>query len=203
MKFSLLTLLPIVFISILLVAIQHLFLSSSYDQIQQLPFKEYGDLEKPTIVIVPGLDGITAFYHDIVPELTAKYHVVVYHLPLFQKLNSYEYSFEFLAKDLRDILVELKITKATIIGESFGGVITQYFAYLYPSYVDRLVLLSSMAKLDLPPDVAWKAKYLLPSLAYFGGFHPTLAQVSLPLSSFLFMLPLCLSFLDHLRSCSC
>jgi pimeloyl-ACP methyl ester carboxylesterase len=177
MKSLLLSFLPIVALGILLVTLQQAFLSSSYDPRQQIPYKEYGDLEKSTIVIIPGLDGITAFFQDIVPELTVKYHVVVYHLPLYLKSNSDEYSFEYLAKDLRNTLVELKITKATIIGESFGGVVTQYFAYLYPTYVDRLILLSSMAKLDLPPEVSWKVKYLLPSLEYFGSFHPTLAQV--------------------------
>lgn len=33
-------------------------------------FKSYGDESKPSLVIVPGLDGCTAFFSDIVPELT-------------------------------------------------------------------------------------------------------------------------------------
>ncbi|CAM9940991.1 unnamed protein product, partial [Hapterophycus canaliculatus] len=33
-------------------------------------FKSYGDTSKQPLVIVPGLDGATAFFADIVPELT-------------------------------------------------------------------------------------------------------------------------------------
>lgn len=33
-------------------------------------FKAYGDQSKQPLVIVPGLDGATAFFTDVVPELT-------------------------------------------------------------------------------------------------------------------------------------
>lgn len=43
-----------------------------------LPFKYkvYGQSTKPPIVIIPGLDGATAFFADIIPELTVDYYVV-------------------------------------------------------------------------------------------------------------------------------
>lgn len=37
---------------------------------QFIRFKTYGDASKRPLVIVPGLDGVTAFFSDIVPELT-------------------------------------------------------------------------------------------------------------------------------------
>lgn len=37
---------------------------------QFIRFKTYGDASKQPLVIVPGLDGVTAFFSDIVPELT-------------------------------------------------------------------------------------------------------------------------------------
>lgn len=39
-------------------------------QEQFIRFKTYGDVSKQPLVIVPGLDGVTAFFSDIVPELT-------------------------------------------------------------------------------------------------------------------------------------
>lgn len=33
-------------------------------------YKAYGDESKPPLVIVPGLDGVTAFFADVLPELT-------------------------------------------------------------------------------------------------------------------------------------
>lgn len=33
-------------------------------------YKAYGDESKQPLVIVPGLDGVTAFFADVLPELT-------------------------------------------------------------------------------------------------------------------------------------
>jgi pimeloyl-ACP methyl ester carboxylesterase len=158
---------------------------SSYNERHLLSYssaREYGipSLTRPSIVIVPGLDGITSFFDEIIPELTtAEYHVVVYHLPLYHSPNNNEYSFESIARSLRDLLEELNLSQVVLIGESFGGVVTQYFAYYYPIYISRLILLSSMAHLTLPTEIAWKADNLLPPLAYLGRWNPNFAQVSI------------------------
>jgi proline iminopeptidase len=62
------------------------------------------------------------------------------------------------------------------VGESFGGVVAQWYATLYPDHVSSLVLLSSLAKTNLPPSIAWKADNLLPLLKGVGYFAPGLAQ---------------------------
>ncbi|CAN0293432.1 unnamed protein product, partial [Ectocarpus fasciculatus] len=35
-----------------------------------IPYRTYGDPSKQPVVIVPGLDGATAFFSDVLPELT-------------------------------------------------------------------------------------------------------------------------------------
>jgi len=112
-------------------------------------FKVYG--EGSPLVIVPGLDGITEFFTDIIPELTPEYRVILYYLPLVAEAESAgePYTFDFIAADLKKILDELGIKKAHIIGESFGGACTQVFALNYPDYVDKLVLVSTFARTDL------------------------------------------------------
>ncbi|CAM9771800.1 unnamed protein product, partial [Ectocarpus sp. 8 AP-2014] len=35
-----------------------------------IPYRSYGDPSKQPLVIVPGLDGATAFFSDVLPELT-------------------------------------------------------------------------------------------------------------------------------------
>lgn len=39
-------------------------------------FRSYGDTSKKPLVIVPGLDGATAFFADVIPELTLNVSVV-------------------------------------------------------------------------------------------------------------------------------
>lgn len=133
-----------------------------------------------TIVIIPGLDGATAFFENIIPIFTSNpngYSVLVYNLPLYTKeMKDADYNFEYLANQLNDILDELEIKNIHIVGESFGGVVAQYFAVLHKSKTKSLVLLSSLAKTLLPPFILWKLTYLLPILKFIGFLFPGLGQ---------------------------
>jgi len=112
-------------------------------------YKKYGS--GPAVISVPGLDGATEFFSDIVPELTREFTVIVYHLPLLTEAREAgeEYTFDFLAADLKSVLDEMGITRTHIIGESFGGVVTQVFALDYPEYVEKLVLISTAPHFEI------------------------------------------------------
>jgi pimeloyl-ACP methyl ester carboxylesterase len=121
-------------------------------------YKCYG--QGTPVALVPGLDGLTEFFSDVIPELARNHKVIVYHLPLRREADecARQYSFEFIAEDLKSVLEELGIAKAHIIGESFGGVVTQILALNHPDAVDRLVLISTAPKFDL----SVKNRLLLP-----------------------------------------
>ncbi len=112
-------------------------------------YKKYGS--GPAVVIVPGLDGVTEFFSDIVPELTREFTVIVYHLPLLAEAREVgeRYSFDFISADLKSVLAEIGVSKAHIIGESFGGVVTQVFALNYPETVRKLVLISTAPHFEI------------------------------------------------------
>lgn len=120
--------------------------------------KDYG--EGFPVVLIPGLDGITEFFADIIPELTPQYRVVQYYLPLAWEAKNAgkDYTFEYLASDLKDVLDELRIEKAHVVGESFGGVVAQTFAIEYPERLEKLILISTAPKFELTK----KDRYLLP-----------------------------------------
>ncbi len=103
------------------------------------------------IVIIPGLDGVTEFFADIYPALSANYQVIKYYLPLLDEASALgqPYTYEFIAADIKKILDELRIQKTHVIGESFGGAVAQVFALEYPEMLDRLVVLSSAAKFNI------------------------------------------------------
>ena len=52
----------------------------------------------------------------------------------------------------------------------------QHFSFNYPQKTSGLILLSSLAKTDLPPDIEWKVRWLLPILENLGACLPELAQ---------------------------
>lgn len=165
-----------------------------------------GHHDNRLVILIPGLDGATAFFNDVVPELVSqpirsegchhsdnfthvhennKYNrnvqVLVFHLPLLDaNMKEKDYTFEYIASSLRRVIDSLPLPlrhhKVDIVGESFGGVVAQYFATMYPDRVNSLCLLSSLAKTVLPPSVEWKLNYLLPIVKSVGSVAPALAQ---------------------------
>lgn len=143
---------------------------------KRFKYKLYGSLKGNIIMLIPGLDGATSFFSDSIPELTAQgYSVLVMSIPLY--LGGNNYTFEYLASEIISVLSELSIDNVDcIVGESFGGVITQYIALNYPNKVKSIVLLSSLAKTNVPYNVEWKITYLLPILKFVGIMSPGFAQ---------------------------
>ncbi|CAM9338269.1 unnamed protein product [Ectocarpus sp. 12 AP-2014] len=88
-----------------------------------------------------------------------------------------DYDMPYIAKRLAEVMDDAGIEGgASIVGESFGGMVAQRLALDFPSKVDRLVLLSSLAKPDLTPVVRFKAKFILPVVEGIGFLLPFVAQ---------------------------
>ena len=136
-------------------------------------YRTYGDRAKPPLVIIPGLDGCTVFFSGVIPELVRDFFVVVYDLPLY---NGQNYTFSYLAADVAAALDELDIERASIVGESFGGVVAQHVALEHSERVEALVLLSSLAKTELTAVVKFKLHCLLPLVEFLGRAFPGIAQ---------------------------
>lgn len=60
--------------------------------------------------------------------------------------NEAAYSLKFFAKDVVKVLAEAKITKPTIIGHCFGGLVAMTLAAYFPEVVHRLVLVDTSFK---------------------------------------------------------
>jgi pimeloyl-ACP methyl ester carboxylesterase len=63
-----------------------------------------------------------------------------------------DYSLGAHASGLRDLLITLGISSATLVGHSFGGGVAMQIAYQHPELCDRLVLVSSGG---LGREVSW------------------------------------------------
>lgn len=139
-------------------------------------YKLYGSMKSNIVMFIPGLDGATSFFSDVIPEFTAQgYGVILIKLPLYT--GGYNYTFEYLSSEIISVLNELNIENIDcVVGESFGGVITQYIALNHPSKLKSMVLLSSLAKTNVPYYVEWKVTYLLPILKIIGFASPGFAQ---------------------------
>jgi pimeloyl-ACP methyl ester carboxylesterase len=95
----------------------------------------------------------------MIPQLAKKYRVVAPDLLGHGQSDKPrgDYSLGAFAVWLRDLLDELGVTRATIVGQSLGGGVAMQFVYQHPDYCERLVLISSGG---LGPDVGWTLRLL-------------------------------------------
>lgn len=104
------------------------------------------------IVLLHGIAGSSQTWHPVIRPLSRRYRVVA--PDLLGHGNSAkprsDYSLGALSVLVRDILDELGIERATIVGHSLGGGVAMQFVYQHPQYVQRLVLIASGG---LGPDV--------------------------------------------------
>lgn len=125
-------------------------------EIRPFRYRSYG--EGAPVVLIPGLDGLSEFFADIVPELSRHYQVIVYELPLKGDAAGARYDFAFIARDLKSVLDEVTGEPVHVIGESFGGVVAQTLTLTYPERVRTLTLISSAPHFEL----SLKNRLLLP-----------------------------------------
>ena len=111
------------------------------------------------LLLIHGMAGSSATWRAVLPQLSKKYRVVA--PDLFghgesAKLRG-DYSLGAFAAWLRDLLDELGITRATVVGQSLGGGVAMQFTYQHRDYCERLVLISSGG---LGPDLSWILRML-------------------------------------------
>ncbi|MBF0120355.1 MAG: alpha/beta hydrolase [Desulfobacterales bacterium] len=90
------------------------------------------------VIMIPGLEGAKEFWKYQLEEFGEKYRVVA--CSHVKKNPRFEASVSDYALDIIALMDFLKIEKAAVIGESFGGMITQEIAINHKSRVSAIVL---------------------------------------------------------------
>ncbi|GAB3218108.1 alpha/beta fold hydrolase [Mycolicibacterium hippocampi] len=111
------------------------------------------------LLLIHGMAGSSETWRAVIPQLSKRYRVIAPDLlghGQSAKPRS-DYSLGAFAVWLRDLLDELKVSRATVVGQSLGGGVAMQFAYQHRDYCERLVLISSGG---LGPDVGWTLRLL-------------------------------------------
>jgi pimeloyl-ACP methyl ester carboxylesterase len=97
------------------------------------------------LLLIHGMAGSSLAWREIVPLLAKKYRVIAPDLLGHGQSSKprTDYSLGAFAVGLRDVLDELGVGSATVVGQSLGGGIAMQFMYQHPDYCRRLVLISS------------------------------------------------------------
>jgi pimeloyl-ACP methyl ester carboxylesterase len=119
----------------------------------------YDEGQGEPVLLIHGMAGSSVTWREIMPALSKKYRVIAPDLLGHGQSAKprTDYSLGAFAVGLRDLLDELGVDSATVVGHSLGGGIAMQFLYQHPDYCRRLVLISSGG---LGPDVGWILRML-------------------------------------------
>jgi pimeloyl-ACP methyl ester carboxylesterase len=138
----------------------------------------------PVLLLVHGMASSSATWLPVLPALAENFTVVAPDLlghGESAKPRS-DYSLGAHASGLRDLLVMLGHDRVTPVGRSFGGGVVMQFAYQFPDWCERMVLVSSgglgdevnaMLRILALPG----AEYLLPP-AFTMWVHDTVGSIT-------------------------
>jgi pimeloyl-ACP methyl ester carboxylesterase len=110
---------------------------------ERVAYRDEGSGE--VLLLIHGMAGSSDAWRELIPRLAKKYRVVAPDLLGHgQSVKPRgDYSLGAFAVSLRDLLDELGIAQATIVGHSLGGGVAMQFLYQHPDYCERLILISS------------------------------------------------------------
>jgi pimeloyl-ACP methyl ester carboxylesterase len=124
---------------------------------ERVAYRDAGTGE--ALLLIHGMAGSSATWREVIPALSKKYRVVAPDLLGHGESSKPrgDYSLGAFAASLRDLLDELGISRATVVGQSLGGGVAMQFTYQHRDYCQRLVLISSGG---LGPDLSWILRIL-------------------------------------------
>jgi pimeloyl-ACP methyl ester carboxylesterase len=127
---------------------------------QKIHYLDVG--QGPVVVLLHGMGGSTANWAATVPALAAKYRVIVPDQIGFGKSDKplISYRVGTYVDFLDALLRELKVEKATLVGNSLGGWISASYALAYPAKTEKIVLVDA-AGFALGPNDDPKALHTL------------------------------------------
>jgi len=131
--------------------------------------------EGEPVVLIAGLNSDHSLYRSILPQLAAKYQVIVFDNRGVGQTDKPDmpYSIEMMAEDTARLLNALDITQAHILGTSMGGRIAVALVLQHPQTVRSLLLVSTALTMRGIP-MSWSRR-LLPlqlKIPMIRGPHP-------------------------------
>lgn len=99
----------------------------------------------PVVVLLHGVTGRSEQWDPVIPLLEERFEVVAPDLLGHGRSAKPrgDYSLGAYASGVRDLMIALGHTRATVVGHSLGGGIAMQFAYQFPERCERLALVSS------------------------------------------------------------
>lgn len=122
----------------------------------KINYVEAGDPAKPKVILLHGLGANTTSWAFTIPALAANYHVIALDQVGFGKSDRVmlKYRVGTYVDFLDKLMSELKIERASLVGNSLGGWVAALTAIKYPNRVEKLVLADAAGLKPAAVDLA-------------------------------------------------
>lgn len=99
----------------------------------------------PAILLIHGIGDNSTTWSTVQTALAQRFTVIAPDLLGHGKSDKprADYSVAAYANGMRDLLSVLDVERVTVVGHSLGGGVAMQFAYQFPQFVDRLILVGS------------------------------------------------------------
>ncbi|NPA33642.1 MAG: alpha/beta fold hydrolase [Chlorobi bacterium] len=119
----------------------------------KLHFREYGDPNNPTVIILHGLFGMSDNWHTVSLKLADEFHVINVDLrnhgdsPWAEPMT-----YEAMAQDVAQLIKELNLSEVSIIGHSMGGKVAMHYALNGGCQTLRSLVVVDIAPVEYPDN---------------------------------------------------
>ncbi len=113
-------------------------------------YREAGDKNKPTILLLHGFPSSSHMYRDLISDLAGDYHLVAPDYPGFGQssapsITDYAYTFDNLATTISHFIDSLHLTKLCLYLQDYGGPVGFRIATRRPTLVQALIVQNANA----------------------------------------------------------
>ena len=113
-------------------------------------YREAGDKNKPTILLLHGFPSSSHMYRDLINDLSADYHLIAPDYPGFGQSSlpspsAYHYSFDNLALTINHFIDALELKKFSLYVQDYGGPVGFRIATQRPELIQALIVQNANA----------------------------------------------------------
>jgi pimeloyl-ACP methyl ester carboxylesterase len=113
-------------------------------------YREAGDMDKPTILLLHGFPSSSHMYRDLINDLSTDYHLIAPDYPGFGQSSSpmplnYDYSFDHLALTINHFIDVLNLNTFSLYVHDYGGPVGFRIAAQRPEMIQTLIVQNANA----------------------------------------------------------
>src|SRR5678816_4929115 len=117
---------------------------------QNIFYREAGNKNKPTILLLHGFPSSSHMYRDLIKDLSNDYHLIAPDYPGFGQSSSplpsiYDYSFDNLALTINHFIDALGLKKFSLYVQDYGGPVGFRIAAQRPESIQALIVQNANA----------------------------------------------------------